>query len=150
MGEKMKVLAFLTASVAVFLLTAPCGAGERMSARERRKKVREKARKVEQKAVEAKSLSEILRDKARLVTESEGKAGKIRDRKLKPSRLEENLARRMRELYKLGKEKLSKEKNLAVLAEAEERKAKAEQAAQNRRNRLETKRKIDVTILLDW
>ena len=145
----MKYFVFIAALCSACLLAQPSRASDRLSAAEKRRAARKKRRKLEQKTLEAKGA--LIPDKSlrRIDSEAEGKAGKISDQKTDHGRLEQSLAKAFRGLFKLKREKVVK-KDLTALAEAAERKARAEEVAQRRRNRLSRKRKIDLTFFFNW
>jgi len=146
----MKIIAVLGVCLASFFLLSPCHGAERLSQREKRRKARKQARKSRRKVVEAQSMREMFKDHLRLVPETEGKAGKIRDQKPPLPRLEYNLAVRMRKLFKLTQEKLGKKRDLLAQTAAAERRAKAEEDARMKAQRLRKKRKVDLTVFFDW
>lgn len=146
----MKIIALLGVCLASFFLLSPCHGAERLSQREKRSKARKGARKARQKVVEVDTIRQMFKDEMKLVPETEGKAGKITDQKPPPPRLEYNLAVRMRKLFKLTQEKLGKEKDLLAQTVAAERRAKAEEDARMKAQRLREKRKVDLTVFFDW
>ena len=146
----MKIFAFLIVCAAFLFGLDPCHAAERLDARMKRRKARKEPRKSQQKVVEARNIGAMARDERRLTRDTEGKAGRVNDQKPAPSRLDYNLAKRMREVFKLAKEKLGKQKDLLAQTEAAERKARAEERSRMAQYRQRKKRKINLTVILDW
>ena len=146
----MKILVFLTTCAAFLCGLVPCQAAERVDAQVKRQKARKESRKAVRKAVEAQSMRETARTEQRLIPDTGGTAGKISDQKPEPSRLDHNLARRMRELFKFTREKVGKKRDLLAETEAAERKARAEERARAERYRIREKRKVDLTVLFQW
>ncbi len=144
----MKLSVYLGVFVACLVLAPAAGAAERVDQRLKRKE-RKEARKVRAKAVEAANIRKTFKDQQRLQPETEGKAGRVGDRKLTDERLEQNLAKEMREIFRLAKQKLGKKRNLLAETEAAERKARAEEKARLQQYRVRKKRKVDLTILFD-
>lgn len=146
----MKILALLITCAAILIGLSPCYGAERLDARMKRQEARKKVRKAEQKDVEAQSIGAMAREERRLTPDTEGKAGRVNDQKAPASRLDDNLARRMRDIFKLAKEKIGEQKDLLAETEATERRARAEERARLARQRVTKKRKVDLTVLLDW
>ena len=146
----MKILALMVACGALVGGLSPCYGAERLDARAKKQKARKGTRKAQQKVVEARSIGAMAKDQRRLMRDTEGKAGRVSDQKAPPARLERDLAKRMRGLFKLAKEKVGKERDLLAQTEAAERKARAEERARLARNRRHKKRKVDLTVILDW
>ena len=146
----MKIRILSIACACVGLLWGTVRADGPLNSREMRRERRKSRRKTVQKVQEARTIAETQRTQARLAAAAEGVSGKLEDRKLKSSRLDYNLAKRFRWLFKLEKEKLGKERTLRAATEAEERRARAREAARRREWLLRRKRKIDLTTLFDW
>lgn len=146
----MKIFPLLVVCVAFSFGLSPSDAGERVDARVKKQKARKKARKSKQKVVEARNIGAVAKDERRLTPDTEGKSGRVTDQKMRVSRLGHGLAKKLRDAFKLAKEKLGKQKDLLAQTEAAERKARAEERARRARNRLHKKRKVDLTVILDW
>lgn len=146
----MRIIGLLGICLALFSLLSPCQAADRLGQRERRRKARKQARRARQKVVEVDTIRQMFRDEMKLVPETEGQAGKIKDQKPPSSRLEYNLAVRIRKLFKLTQQKLGKRRDLLAQTMAAERKARAEEAARMKERHLRKKRKVDLTVFFDW
>ncbi len=144
----MKLSSYLGVFGACVLLGSTAGAAERVDQRVKRKE-RKEVRKVQAKVIEEANIRKAFKDQDRLTPETEGKADRVRDRKLTDERLDQNLAKEMREIFRLAKQKLGKKRDLLAQTEATERKARAQEQARLQQYRVRKKRKVDLTILFD-
>jgi len=122
--------------LALFSLLSPCDAAERVGQREARRKARKQTRKARQKVVEVDTIRQMFKDEMKLVPETEGKAGKIKDQKPPPPRLEYNLAVRMRKLFKLTQQKLGKQRDLLAHGSGSNERAAPAEKTQSRPDRV--------------
>ena len=145
----MRITGLFTTVVVLAAVAGVCQGGERLSGREQRRVARKRARKARQKVVEAQPLTSEFRDTTRLTPRTEGKSGRIDDTKMTDRRLDDNLARQLRQSRKAEKGKVG-ETDLTAVTEEEERRAREREEARKKRIGLQKKRKVDLTIFFDW
>ena len=142
----------MCAGVVLVILLGGCAgfAGEPVSPRETRREARAKERKADEQARGSSAAGALDRDAQRLDEPGVGKVAKSEGDKVRPDRLDDGLARRVRESEKLVGEKLGRMRDLEALAEAEESRARAEKEAREKEGAERQKRKIDLTVFWDW
>lgn len=145
----MKLVAFCLSLVAFLCLAELCPAGERVTDRAKRRITRRSRAKAAQGTEGTSGKADTSRDTSRLISDTVGTSGRISDQKAADHRLEQGLAGRLRKLLKAEKGKLGG-KDLTAATEAEERRDRAQAAAEQTAWRRRRSRSIDLLFFFKW